>query len=63
VSQWLYNLDIHPNTKGIQNMQRLLAVTNPKFAGVKLEDVVYEAAVECVQKSAFYEELLNPAKK
>jgi len=33
------------------------------LAGVKLEDVVYEAAVERVQKSAFYEELLNPAKK
>jgi hypothetical protein len=26
-------------------MQRLLAVTNPKVAGVKLEDVAYEAAV------------------
>ena len=63
VLQWLYNLDIHPNTKGIQNMQRLLAVTNPKVAGVKLEDVVYEAAVERVQKSAFYEELLSRAKK
>jgi hypothetical protein len=60
VLQWLYNLDIHPNTKGIQNMQRLLAVTNQR---VKLEDVVYEAAVERVQKSAFYEELLSPAKK
>jgi hypothetical protein len=57
VLQWLYNLDIHPNTQGIQNMQRLLAVINPKVAGVKLEDVVYEAAVERVQKSAFYEEL------
>ena len=40
VLQWLYNLDIHPNTKGLQNMQRLLAVTNPKVAGVKPEDVV-----------------------
>jgi hypothetical protein len=29
-------------------MQRLLAVTNPKVAGVKLEDVVYEAAVDRV---------------
>jgi hypothetical protein len=63
VLQWLYNLDIHPNTKGIHNMQRLLAVTNPKVAGVKLEDVAYEAAVGRVQKSAFYEELLSPAKK
>ena len=44
-------------------MQRLLAVTNPKFAEVKLEDVVYEAAVERVQKSAFYEELVSAAKK
>jgi hypothetical protein len=60
VLQWLYNLDIHPNTKGIQNMQRLLAVTNQR---VKLEDVVYEAAVERVQKSAFYKELLSATKK
>jgi hypothetical protein len=60
VLQWLYNLDIHPNTKGIQNMQRLLAVTNQR---VKLEDVVYEAAVERVQKSAFYKEPLSAAEK
>lgn len=44
-------------------MQRLLAVTKPKVAGVKLEDVVYEAAVERVQKSAFYKELLSAAEK
>jgi hypothetical protein len=34
-------------------MQRLLAVTNPKVAGVKLEDVVYKAAVERVQRARF----------
>jgi len=63
VLQWLYGLDIRPNLKGIQNMQRLLAVTNPKVAGVKVEDVVYETPVEAVQKSAFYEELVNRAKR
>jgi len=63
VLQWLYNLDIHPNAKGIQNMQRLLAMTNPKVATVKLEDVVDEAPVERTQKSAFYEELLSRTKK
>ena len=61
--QWLYSLDIRPSVKGIQNMQRLLTATNPKVAGVKAEDVVYEAAVEVVQKSAFYEELLSRAKR
>ena len=63
VLQWLYSLDIRPNVKGIQNMQRLLAVTNPKVAGVKAEEVVYEAAVEVVQKSAFYEGLVKRAKR
>jgi ABC-type nitrate/sulfonate/bicarbonate transport system substrate-binding protein len=63
VLQWLYSLDIRPNVKGIQNMQRLLAMTNPKVAGVKLEDVVYEAAVERIQQSAFYDELVNRSKR
>ena len=63
VLQWLYSLDIRPNVKGIQNMQRLLAITNPKVAGVKAEDVVYDSAVDAVQKSAFYQELVNRAKR
>jgi ABC-type nitrate/sulfonate/bicarbonate transport system substrate-binding protein len=63
VLQWLYSLDIRPNAKGIQNMQRLLAMTNPKVAGVKLEDVVYEAAVERIQQSAFYDELVSRSKR
>jgi len=63
VLQWLCSLDIRPNLKGIQNMQRLLAMTNPKMSGVKVEDVVYDPAVERVQKSTFYEGLVNRAKK
>ena len=63
VLQWLYSLDMRSNLKGIQNMQRLLAVTNPKVAGVRAEDVVYETPVEVVQKSTFYEELVNRTKK
>ena len=63
VLQWLYSLDIRPNVKGIQNMQRLLAITNPKVAGVKAEDVVYDSAVDAVQKSAFYQGLVNRAKR
>ena len=49
-------------TEGIEWF-RLPAATNPKVAGAKLEDVVYEAAVERVQKSAFYENLLSQAEK
>ena len=49
-------------TEGIEWF-RLLAATNPQVAGVKLEDVVYEATVERMQKGAFYEELPSPAKK
>src|SRR5574341_1642933 len=38
VLQWLYSLDVRPNVKGIQNMQRLLAMTNPKMKSVRSED-------------------------
>ncbi len=63
VLQWLYSLDIRPSVKGIQNMQRLLAINNPRVAGVKPEEVVYAVPVERVQKSAFYESLVSRAKK
>jgi len=63
VLQWLYNLDVRPNPKGIQNMQRLLAMGNPKVAGVKIDSVVYDAVVDRVQKSKFYEDLVAHAKK
>jgi hypothetical protein len=39
---WLHNSDIKPNVAGIQDMQRLLALTNPKVKSVKVEDVVDE---------------------
>ena len=40
--QWLYNLDIKPTLPGIQNMQRFLALSNPKVKTLKTEDVVDE---------------------
>lgn len=58
VLQWLYNVDIKPNVRGIQNMQRLLSIANPKVAGVKAEEVVEPAPVQRMEKSAFYQELL-----
>jgi ABC-type nitrate/sulfonate/bicarbonate transport system substrate-binding protein len=61
--QWLHSLDITPNLKGVQNMQRLLAITNPRVAGVKAEDVVDEEAVQRMQKTSFYREILARAKK
>jgi NitT/TauT family transport system substrate-binding protein len=63
VLQWLYSLDIKPNLKGIQNMQRLLAVTNSKVAGVKSEDVIDEASVQRVEKTSFYRDLVAQAKR
>ena len=63
VLQWLYSLDIHPTLKGIQNMQRLLAVTNPVVLKIKAEDVVDEEPVRRLEKSNFYIELLAQAKK
>ncbi len=63
VLQWLYSLDIKPNLKGIQNMQRLFAVTNPKVAGVKAEDVVDEGPVQRVERTSFYQELVAHAKR
>ena len=55
--QWLYSLDIRPTLKGVQNMHRLLSLTNPKMKSVKFEDVVDDAPVERLQKTAFYREL------
>jgi ABC-type nitrate/sulfonate/bicarbonate transport system substrate-binding protein len=63
VLQWLYSLDIHPSVKGIQNMQRLLAMTNPKVAGVKIEDVVDDEPVHRLEKSSFYANIVAQAKK
>ncbi|HLN87796.1 MAG TPA: ABC transporter substrate-binding protein [Candidatus Limnocylindrales bacterium] len=58
--QWLYNLDIKPTLPGIQNMQRFLALTNPKVKTVKTEDVVDEAPWQRLEKSAFYRDLVAP---
>jgi NitT/TauT family transport system substrate-binding protein len=55
--QWLYSLDIRPTLKGVENMHRLLSLTNPKMKSVKSEDVIDEAPVERLQKTAFYREL------
>ncbi|HWH79723.1 MAG TPA: ABC transporter substrate-binding protein [Candidatus Binatus sp.] len=60
---WLHNLDIKPNVPGIQNMQRLLALSNPKVKSVITEDVVDETPWQRLEKSAFYRELLATAKK
>ncbi len=63
VLQWLYSLDIKPQLKGIQNMQRLLAVTHPKVAAVKAEDVVDENPTQRVEKTSFYQDLVAHAKR
>jgi len=63
VLQWLYNVDIRPNLKGIQNMQRLLAVTNPTVLKVKAEDVVDEEPVRRLEKSSFYAEIVGQLKR
>jgi NitT/TauT family transport system substrate-binding protein len=56
--QWLYSLDIKTNLKGIQNMQRLLAGTNPKVKGVKAEEIVDEAPALRLERSPFYRDLV-----
>ena len=61
--QWLYSLDIKPNLKGIQNMHRLLAMTNPKMKSVKSEDVIDESAVQRMEKTDFYRDLVARAKR
>lgn len=61
--QWLYSLDIRPNLKGIQNMHRLLALTNPKVKSVKSEDVIDEAPVQRLEKTNFYRDLVAQAKR
>jgi NitT/TauT family transport system substrate-binding protein len=61
--QWLYSLDINPSLKGVENMHRLLALTNPKMKSVKSEDVIDQAPVERLQKSAFYRDLVAREKR
>jgi len=61
--QWLHSFDIKPTAPGIQKMQRLLALTNPKAKSVKIEDVVDEVPFQRLEKSAFYRELVGAAKK
>jgi NitT/TauT family transport system substrate-binding protein len=63
VLQWLYSLDIKPNLKGIQNMQRLLAVTNPKVKDFRTEDAIDEEPVRRLEATAFYRELAAGGKK
>jgi len=61
--QWLYSLEITPDIKGVRNMQRLLAITNPKVKAVRTEDVVDEEPVRRVKQSGFYRELLERSKR
>jgi ABC-type nitrate/sulfonate/bicarbonate transport system substrate-binding protein len=63
VLQWLYSFDIHPNLRGIQNMQRLLAVTNPNVLKIKAEDVVDQEPVRRIEMGGFYGEIAAQAKK
>jgi hypothetical protein len=44
-------------------MQRLLAMTNPKVAGVKVEDVVDDEPVRRLEKSSFYSEIVAQGKR
>jgi NitT/TauT family transport system substrate-binding protein len=61
--QWLYSLEITPDLKGVRNMQRILATTNPKVKAVRAEDVVDEDPVRRVKQSGFYRELVERSKK
>jgi NitT/TauT family transport system substrate-binding protein len=53
VLQWLYSFDLRPNAKGIQNMQRLLASTNPKVRDLKVESVVDDVPVQRLETSGY----------
>ncbi|HEY1269351.1 MAG TPA: ABC transporter substrate-binding protein [Candidatus Binatia bacterium] len=57
--QWLYSLDIRPNVRGVENMHRLLALTNPKVKSVRSVNVIDDAPVERLEKSAFYRDLIT----
>jgi hypothetical protein len=59
VLQWLYSFDIRPNLKGIQNMQRLLALTNPQVLKIKAEDVVDGEPVRRLERSGFLTEIVQ----
>lgn len=56
--QWLYSLDIKPSLRGIQNMQRLLGVANPKVKALRAEEMIDDAPVRLLERSEFYRELV-----
>ncbi|MBI4524340.1 MAG: ABC transporter substrate-binding protein [Deltaproteobacteria bacterium] len=63
VLEWLYSLDIKPSVKGLETMHRLLVMNNPKMKGIRVGDVVDETAVQRVEKTDFYRDLVAQAKR
>ncbi len=63
VLDWLYSLDIKPSVKGLETMHRLLVMNNPKMKGIRVADAVDETAVQRVEKTDFYRDLVARTKK
>ena len=60
--QWLYTFDMKPNLRGIQNVARVLALTNPKMTQIRPEEVVEGTPVQRLENSIGYRKLTSQGK-
>jgi len=55
--QWLYGFDMKPHLPGIQNVARLLSVSNPRITKLRLHEVIENEPVRRLENSLVYRKL------
>jgi ABC-type nitrate/sulfonate/bicarbonate transport system substrate-binding protein len=59
--QWLYGFDMKPHLPGIQNVARLLSISNPRMTKLRLQDVIENEPVQRLERSIVYRKLRTRA--
>jgi len=57
--QWLYGFDMKPHVPGIQNVARLLSLSNPRMTRLRLQEVIENEPVQRLESSTVYRKLLT----
>jgi ABC-type nitrate/sulfonate/bicarbonate transport system substrate-binding protein len=60
--QWLYTFDMKPNLLGIQNITRVLSLTNPKMTRIRPDEVVEGAPIQRLENSLVYRKVISRGK-
>lgn len=55
--QWLYGFDMKLHLPGIQNVARLLSLSNPRMAKLRLREVIENEPVQRLENSSVYRKL------